>query len=259
MNAETNSASPAPLPKRNILGVDVAAVTVDEFIEHMIAAARERRRWCVGYVNAANFNLAAQNERFAEALKSADLVHADGQSVVWASRWLRSPLPERVNAGDFFVRFCERCARDGLRLYFLGSREAVAEKAADRLRSRVPGLDIAGTHHGHFDPGNSDDIVEQINRAAPDILLVGMGAPRQDLWVAEHTSKLDVGAAWCVGALFEYFSDTRRRAPVWMRRAGLEWLFRLCLEPGRLWRRYILGNPQFVWRVLQSRRSEPNT
>lgn len=238
-----------------ILGVDVARVTTGQFIQYVTAAARERRRRRVCYVNAANFNLAARDGRFASVLRSADLVYADGQAVVWAERWLGTPLPERVNAGDFFERFCGTCAREGLKLFFLGSRPGVAERAAGNLVARHAGLQVAGTHHGHFEASESDAILGEINRVAPDVLVVGMGAPRQETWVADHIERLDVGVAWCVGALFEYFSGTRRRAPVWMRKAGLEWLFRLVLEPRRLWRRYLVGNWTFLWRVWRSRRS----
>ena len=242
-------------PKQQILGIDVAAITVDEFIDLLVVAARARRRWRVAYVNAANYNLAARDRRYAEALRAADLVYADGQAVVWAGRSLGRPLPERVNAGDFFVRFCERCAREGLTLFLLGSRPGVAEQAAEHFRSLAPGLAIAGTHHGHFDARESDAVVAAINRAAPDLLIVGIGSPRQELWAAKEIERLNVGVAWTVGALFEYFGGMRWRAPVWMRRVGLEWLFRLALEPRRLWRRYLIGNWQFVWRVWRARRS----
>jgi N-acetylglucosaminyldiphosphoundecaprenol N-acetyl-beta-D-mannosaminyltransferase len=239
-----------------ILGVDVAAVTVDGFIDLMIEAARERRRWRVGYVNAANYNLAARDSRYAEALRSFDLVYADGQAVVWAARYLGRPIPERVNAGDFFVRFCRRCARAGISLYLLGSRPGVAERAAECFRSNAPGLRILGFQHGHFDPAQSGPVVEAINAADPDILVIGMGSPRQELWAAENFERLHVGVAWTVGALFEYFGGERRRAPLWMRKAGLEWLFRLALEPRRLWRRYLVGNWQFLWKVWKERRNE---
>jgi len=238
-----------------ILGIGVAQVTVEQFIEHVAAAARERRRWHVCYVNAANFNLAASNNRYAEVLRSANLVYADGQSVVWASRYLGSPLPERVNAGDFFDRFCEACARQQLALYFLGSPPGVAQQAAQNLVARIGNLRILGARDGYFDPALSGAIVAEINHLAPEILVVGMGAPRQEFWVAEHLDRLNVGVTWCVGALFEYVAGATRRAPVWMRKAGLEWAFRLVLEPRRLWRRYLVGNWLFLWRVWHSTRA----
>ena len=241
-------------PTREILGVNVAAVTVDQFIELMVAAARERRHWRVGYVNAASYNLIAADRRYAEAMRAADLLYADGQSVVWASRYLGRPLPERVNAGDCFDRFCEACARANLTLYLLGSRAGVAERAAQNLKERCPGLRIVHARDGHFEPALTDAIVAEINHFAPDFLIVGMGAPRQEFWTAERFDRLNVGVAWCVGALFEYLAGETPRAPVWVRKAGLEWLFRLIIEPRRLWRRYLIGNWTFLRRVLRSRR-----
>jgi N-acetylglucosaminyldiphosphoundecaprenol N-acetyl-beta-D-mannosaminyltransferase len=238
-----------------ILGINVARLTVEQFIERVVAAARERQRWRVCYVNAANFNLAANDNRYAEVLRAADVVYADGQAVVWASRCLGCPLPERVNAGDFFDRFCEACARENLSLYFLGSRPGVARQAAQNIVKRIGNLRIVGTRDGYFELAQSADVVAEINRLAPDILIVGMGAPRQEFWVAEQHGNLNVGVAWCVGALFEYVAGETLRAPVWMRKAGLEWVFRLVLEPRRLWRRYLVGNWIFLWRVLRARRS----
>jgi len=243
------------IPKVPLLGIDVAAIGVEAFIEYVVAAARRRRRLRICYVNAANYNLAARDRRYAELLRSADLVYADGQAVVWASRFLGRPLPERVNAGDFFDRFAAACARERLKLYLLGSRPGIADRAAAELAARTSGLEIAGTHHGYFDESESGRIVSEINRARPDILVVGMGAPRQEKWVAENFDRLDVAVAWCVGALFEYLSGTRRRAPLWMRKAGLEWAFRLALEPRRLWKRYLLGNWAFAWRVWKDRKA----
>ncbi|MCX8036005.1 MAG: WecB/TagA/CpsF family glycosyltransferase [Candidatus Sumerlaeia bacterium] len=243
------------IPIATVLGLPVARLTVAEFIERVSAAASERRGWRIAYVNAANFNLAGDNPEFAETLRSFDLVYADGQAVVWASRFLGDPVPERVNAGDFIEQFCAACARRTLRVYLLGSKPDVAERAAQYLSARVAGVHIVGCHHGHFDLADSPRIAAEIARRAPDVVLVGMGAPRQEFWTAEHAASLNAGVVWCVGALFDYLAGETPRAPVWMRRVGLEWLFRLAVEPRRLWRRYLIGNWRFLWRVLCARRN----
>jgi N-acetylglucosaminyldiphosphoundecaprenol N-acetyl-beta-D-mannosaminyltransferase len=242
------------IPTSQILGIPVARLTVAEFIERAIVAARQRRHWRICYINAANLNLAGDDSRYAAVLRAANVIYADGQAVVWASRYLGCPLPERVNAGDFFDRFCEACVRDNLTVYFLGSRPGVAQRAAQKLAERIAGLRIVGAHDGFFDLSQSDAIVAEINRLAPDVLVVGMGAPRQEFWVAEHFERLNVGVAWCVGALLEYVAGKTLRAPVWMRKVGLEWVFRLVLEPRRLWRRYLVGNWVFLWRVWRAKR-----
>jgi len=248
---------PEAFPASRILDIDVARLSVAQFIELVLAAARQRRHWRICYVNAANFNLAADDNRYADVLRSADLVYADGQSVVWAARYLGCPLPERVNAGDFLDRFAELCARENLSLYLLGSRPPVAERAAQNLAARCPGLRIVGARHGYFDPAELSAIVAEINYLAPNVLLIGMGAPRQEFWTADLFDRLHVGVAWCVGALFEYVAGQTPRAPVWMRKVGLEWLFRLAVEPRRLWRRYLVGNWRFLWRVWRAGRTTP--
>jgi len=210
----------------------------------------------VTYLNAHCSNLAARDAEYRAAVNRFGLVYADGQGVVWASRALGAPVPERVNAGDFIPDFCRLCAIEGIRLFLLGSYQGVPERAAQTWSKAAPGLAVAGTRHGFFTPEEEESVAAAINAARPDILIVGMSAPRQELWALRWAERLHVPVIWCVGALFEYFSDTRPRAPVWMRRAGLEWLFRLALEPRRLWRRYLVGNARFVWRVLRARRKQ---
>lgn len=241
-------------PTVDFMGVPLAVLSTTEFIDLVLAETRERQGshdsapYFVTYLNAACSNLAATHPNYREILRSANLVYADGQAIVWASRWLGTPLPERVNAADFFISFCRRAAAEGLRLFFLGSYPGVAAKAAANVVAEVPELIICGADHGFF-AGEGEEVIAAINNARPDILIVGMGVPRQECWVWRHRHELQVPTIWCVGALFEYFSGYRRRAPVWMRKAGLEWLFRLALEPTRLWRRYIIGNVVFLWRV----------
>jgi N-acetylglucosaminyldiphosphoundecaprenol N-acetyl-beta-D-mannosaminyltransferase len=237
----------------DFLGIRLARVTTREFAETLIAWAKAHRRARVTYINAMCVNQAADDADYRRCLQSADLVYADGQSVVWAARRFGSPVPERVNAGDFFVEFCRRCAAENLSLFLLGSSAGRAEAAAGRLLGEAPGLSIVGTHHGYLTPENTPHAVAAINAVRPNLLIVGMGVPLQERWLWRHWEEIDVPVAWCVGALFDYLAGAFPRAPVWMRRAGLEWLFRLALEPRRLGRRYLIGNPRFVWRVLRRR------
>lgn len=241
----------------DFLGLPLAPVTAAEFIDLVITRARARERTRITYLNAMAVNTAAEDADYRACVRAMDLVYADGQAIVWAARWLGTPVPERVNAGDFFEEFCRRCAQEGLRLFLLGSPEGRAEAAAARLRQRVPGVDIAGTHHGYLTPALTPAVLAAVNAARPDILILGMGVPQQEKWLHAHAGALDVPVGWCVGALLDYHAGAFRRAPRWMRRAGLEWLFRLALEPRRLWRRYLGGNPRFVWRVLRRRRLNP--
>lgn len=240
-------------PPVDLLGLALWPVSTAQFIDLVAERAKARERTRITYINAMCVNQAADDADYRACLRSADLVYADGQAIVWAARWLGSPVPERVNAGDFFTEFCRRCARENLSLFLLGSPEGRAARAAEVLQRAAPGLRIAGTHHGFLTPELSAQVVAAINAARPDLLVVGMGVPQQERWLWAHWDQLEVPVAWCVGALFDYLAGAFPRAPRWMRRLGLEWLFRLALEPRRLWRRYLLGNPRFVWRVLRRR------
>ncbi len=246
----------APPQRVDFLGVPLCRLTTNEFIDLLLRETLDRCAdpsqppFFVTYLNAACSNLAAQLPDYREILHQADVVYADGQAIVWASRWVGSPVPERVNAADFFISFSQRCAQASLRLFFVGSAQDIAEQAAHRMMQQVPGLKIVGALSGFFE-GEGEDVIARIKAASPDILIVGRSVPLQERWAWKHRLEFGAKAIWCVGALFEYYSGHRLRAPVWMRRAGLEWLFRLLLEPRRLWRRYVIGNIIFVWRVAR--------
>lgn len=233
--------------------------TCRELTEAICDSAAERRPLFVTYLNAHNVNVRARDSRYAATLARADALYADGMSIVWASRMLsRRGLPERVNAGDFLVSFCRCCAERNLSVFLLGSEPLIASRCASRLSARVAGLRVAGATDGFWGRGGEfdteEEVCEAIRRARPDILLVGLGVPRQELWAVRHAADLGAPVIWCVGALFEYYSGQRARAPVWIRRLGLEWAFRLALEPRRLARRYLWGNGEFLWRVFQEYR-----
>jgi N-acetylglucosaminyldiphosphoundecaprenol N-acetyl-beta-D-mannosaminyltransferase len=205
--------------------------------------------------NAQLVTLAEHNERFAEAMLAADLAVPDGISVVLASRLLGVPIPERVTGGDLMERMCAEAARFNFRLYFLGGLPGAAVMAAHNLRLRYPGLQICGTSCPppgfEKDPVARMRIVSEINAAAPDLLCVAFGAPKQEIWMQEHRGQLQVGAILPVGAAFDTKAGLRRRAPRWMQRIGIEWLFRLMMEPRRLGRRYVVGNAEFIAVVLR--------
>lgn len=238
-----------PARQTTILGVRIDALTTAQMLELIDRLAQDGHSHQVAYVNAESVNRAFFDRRYRNILQGADVVYADGVGVVWASKLFGNPLPERVNLGDCLPQLCTRCARQGYRLFFLGGAPDVAQRAAERLIRQIPGLQIVGTHHGHFSAGESPAIIEQINQAKPHILLVGMGVPKQEKWIWQHRDELDASVLWGVGALFDYYAGKTPRAPVWLRRIGFEWFFRLLVEPKRLWRRYLLGNAFFVLRT----------
>ena len=168
-----------------------------------------------------------------------------------AARILGSHLPARMTGADWIDPFCRNAETRGLRLYVLGGRPGVAVEACRRLRVRYPELRIVGCDQGYVqEPAQTVRAIEDINRARPDVLMVGMGTPEQERWIAANRAALDVPVCWAVGALFDYVAGVAPRGPRWMLDHGLEWLYRLWLEPGRMAGRYLIGNPLFVVRVL---------
>jgi N-acetylglucosaminyldiphosphoundecaprenol N-acetyl-beta-D-mannosaminyltransferase len=258
-----SNASTPHLPTARLLGFDLLATRTGDFLDSVLEAAAARERpLTIGYLNAAQVNLAFDDPEQARRLAALDWLYADGQAVVWASRWAggreddarKGGLPERINAGDFTRELMKGLARRDLSVALVGGRPGEAELAAERFRRWAPGLEIAFWHHGFFSEAEAPAVRERLETADPDLVLLGMGAPRQERWaLAWAAGPGRPRAWWCVGALLEYYAGTRWRAPGWMRRAGLEWAVRLVLEPRRLWRRYVIGNPRFAWRVLRGR------
>lgn len=187
---------------------------------------------------------------FRQAYAGASLVLADGMPLVWASRSLGRPLKMRVTGADLLPCVCEMAASLDKSVFLLGGRDGVAERAAHNLRLAYPGLRIAGTDSPPMgferDPVEQRRVVERINGAKADVLAVGLGAPKQELWIAAHQRELDFRVALCIGAAIDYVAQTLKRAPHWMQSCGLEWLWRLLQEPRRLWKRYLIDDLAFA-------------
>lgn len=243
-----------PRPPRFMLGrvpvdritMDYAAVLVTEALLHR----GELPPLTVVGPNAYLTTLAERDEKFAEAMQKADLAVPDGISVVMASRVLGEAIPERVTGGDLMERMCAEAARYGFRVFFLGGLPGAARMAAFNLRQKYPELNICGTYCPPM--GFEKSAVElkrvwwEVEQAKPDLLCVAFGAPKQEIWMQEYRDRLSVGAILPVGAALDTQAGLRRRAPVFFQRIGMEWFFRLTMEPWRLGRRYAVGNTQFM-------------
>lgn len=240
-----------------ILGVlvhPVSATQLLKVIEQIIVADSHE---IIANVNAHALNIAYCTPWFANLFNESAIVFCDGFGVKWAVRLLGGRIPDRITYADWTWQLAEFAETRGFSLFFLGSAPGVAERAAMRLQERYPGLKIIGADHGFFDKthGSADNerVIRAINAVQPNILVVGFGMPKQEQWLQENWSRLDVNVALTGGAVFDYVSGSVRRGPRWMTEHGLEWLARLLIEPHRLWRRYIIGNPLFLWRVFQQR------
>jgi N-acetylglucosaminyldiphosphoundecaprenol N-acetyl-beta-D-mannosaminyltransferase len=191
---------------------------------------------------------ARRNTLFRNVINDASLVLPDGIGVVIASWIMCKPITERVTGVDTVQDFAALAHKKGLRLFLLGAAPGVAECVAERLQAKYPGLEIVGTYAGSPDPAEEDEICKRIAAAKPQILLVAYGAPKQELWVARNLKRLNVPVTLCVGGTFDFIAGIASRAPIWIRRIGLEWLYRLIQEPHR-WRR-MTALPRFVFAVL---------
>ena len=235
-----------------ILSVRVDRVDYDRALDAIGAMMRSEGCKQVVTLNPEYVMRAEQDGRLLRIINAAELSVPDGMGIVWASRILRDPLPDRVTGTGLLPRICGHCAETGHGIFLLGGEPGVADAAADELRSRFPDLRIAGTSSADPDPAADDMLVAEINNSGADVLAVAYGCPKQDLWIDRNRNKLaSVKVAIGVGGAFDFISGLTPRAPKPMRKAGMEWLFRLWLEPQRV--RRMAALPKFGWRVLRSR------
>ena len=239
-------------------------ISADELRAEILRMVRGGEHSLVLHVNVHGLNLSYHRPWLRDMLNNASVVFCDGSGVVLAAKILGRPagLQRFTHAGEMW-RLAEFAAAHGLSLFFLGARPGVAKRAAARLKERFPGLSIVGVHHGYFDhvsgsPEN-EDVIQHINAANPDILVVGFGMPLQEWWLKENWDRVNAGVAITLGAIFDYVSGELRRGPRLLTDNGFEWLARLIIEPRRLWRRYVVGNPIFLARVLVQRLTEESS
>jgi exopolysaccharide biosynthesis WecB/TagA/CpsF family protein len=239
---------PTPATLR-FFDVDMTNTTMDETLAWLTERARARTRTLLAFVNPDCLNIAYKNTEYRQVLQQASRVLPDGIGVNVGCRIKGIALRANLNGTDLFPRLCETLAGTGQSIYLLGAQENRAEATARAMQERFPGLRIAGTQHGYFDSSEDAAVIRNINASGADILLVAMGAPRQELWLARHADALQVPVRMGVGGLFDYYSGSIPRAPLWLREIGLEWVWRLLQEPGRMWKRYLVGNPLYLYRV----------
>ena len=238
-------AAPTPLSVRAVLGYDLVDATTDAAVRALLAPGRRR----VHFVNAHCANVAAGDRRYARALRSADMVLPDGLGIDLAARMAGGALTENLNGTDFVPRLLQRAARMGLSVFLFGGTPGTALRAAARLQRDIPDLVVAGCRDGYAGAENTGAAIAAINASGADILLVAMGVPRQDTWLAEHADLLHPRLTLGVGALFDFLAGRVARAPKAVRRVRMEWLWRLAMEPRRLARRYLAGNAVFLVRA----------
>jgi N-acetylglucosaminyldiphosphoundecaprenol N-acetyl-beta-D-mannosaminyltransferase len=236
-------------PILNFFGVPVVNTTMTEAVDWVLSKAAGRDPTLMAFVNPDCLNIAWENADYRNLLRRADRVLPDGIGIHVGCRMLGQALKANVNGTDMFPLLCEAAARERLPIYLLGARPGIAQAAAENMVKRYPDLRIAGARDGYFQPEEESAVVDAVNTSGARILLTAFGAPRQELWLGRWQDKLEPPVGMGVGGLFDFYSGRIPRAPVWMREMGLEWVFRLMQEPGRMWRRYVIGNPVFLLRV----------
>ena len=248
-------------PSSVLFDIPIDLAQPAELLRTITTWASEGQTRRVMYVNAHVVNQSRTTSGLADALRRSDLVYCDGYGVRLAARVLGRSVPHRMTGADWIWDLAGLCEAAGHPLYLLGSEPPLAREAAARLRRFYPDLDVAGTHHGFFDldSPHNERVIEDITAHGPRIVLVGMGTPKQELWVDRYAEQLEGAVVWTVGALFDYVSGHTPRAPRWLADNGLEWIFRLAIEPQRMWRRYLLGNPVFLRRVLSEAKRQAGT
>lgn len=244
-----------------LFGIPLAKVTQAEAVEKIIELAKTPRR-PAHFVATLNVDFVSNavpawpfkgDRELWLYLRRSDFVVADGMPIVWLSRLTRNPLPERVTGSDGVPMICKRCAEEGLSIYVLGGTDVVNNEAFARLRETSPNLKIAGMDTSHVRlEDDQGPLLAKINAAKPDVLFVALGNPKEELWMGRCAPLLDAGVVIGVGGSFNFLAGLVKRAPEWMQKSGLEWVYRICQEPKRLWKRYVYGLFKFSWLALRS-------
>lgn len=221
--------------------------------------ALPQRKLLINTINAHSYNVAQTDELFAAALKGGDALIPDGASIVKACRWIgaASQPAERIAGWDLFVMEMQRLNDRGGKCLFVGSSEKVLSLIRERAVADYPNIEVetySPPYKPEFSEADNQRMIEVINAAKPDLLWIGMTAPKQEKWAFAHWSELSIDChVGTIGAVFDFYAGTMKRAPLWWQRHGLEWLYRLLREPRRMWRRYVVGNVVFLWRIFKER------
>jgi N-acetylglucosaminyldiphosphoundecaprenol N-acetyl-beta-D-mannosaminyltransferase len=239
-------------PAVNLFGIPIAPVTLEQALDCVDRAIASRKRLAIGVVNAAKVVNMQSDRELREAVLSSDIVFADGMSVVWASRILRQPLPERVAGIDLMYGMLARGSQRKYRVYCLGATEEISMAVAAAIARDYPGVVLAGRRNGYFDAEQEAQVAQAIADSKADILLVAITSPKKERFMAKWGATMAVPVVHGVGGSFDVMAGLVERAPAIWQRMGLEWLYRVKQEPGRLWKRYFVTNSVFCWMLLKA-------
>lgn len=246
--------------KCRLFGIEIDAIRMNDAVARLRSWIAESDGNC-GYVVTPNVDhavLLSENESFRSAYDQADLILADGHPIVWASRLLRQPLPERVPGSELVPALFDSYKNSGaLKVFLLGALPGVGARAAANMKRQWPNVQTVGVYSPPIgfenDPDECSYALGRISLCRPDVVIVGLGAPKQEIWVNQYHKQMNAKAVLCVGATIDFLAGEQKRAPVWMRKIGIEWIHRMCSQPRRLFKRYAKDAwvfPQLVWRQM---------
>jgi exopolysaccharide biosynthesis WecB/TagA/CpsF family protein len=234
----------------NIFNISIDNFSMEETIHYIDYLIAMKNNSYVVTPNVDHIVKLQSDDEFKTIYDKADLVLADGMPIVWASKLLGKPIKEKVSGSDLFPKLCEHASINGYSIFLLGAALGVAEKAAKKLIEMYPKLNIVGTYSPSFgfenDKEENEKIIRMIKESKPDILFVGVGAPKQEKWIFKYKNKYNVPVSLGIGASFDFIAGNIKRAPKWMQNCGLEWFYRLLKEPKRMFKRYIIDDSKFI-------------
>jgi exopolysaccharide biosynthesis WecB/TagA/CpsF family protein len=239
---------------KSINGVCIDIITYNELLDIIDAAIHCKETKIIDYLNANTVVLCEKNKTLASFLNKCDVVHVDGIGVHWALKFLfgQKAVTERINGTDLYTKLLSRLDAQKSRMFLFGDTEIVLASAVNKILNNYPNISISGVHHG-FVNENDTSPAEMIEKSYADIVLVGLGSPLQEEWVEQHNEVFDGKVCLIVGGGISFISGIRSRAPLLFRWIGIEWIFRLLQEPHRLWRRYFIGIPSFIFIILKQK------
>lgn len=214
------------------------------------------KKTLINTINAHCYNMTLSDPFYRQALENSDVLIPDGISVVWAVRWLTGQRLKKIAGADLFFYELQRLQQTGGKCFFLGSTNNTLNKIKETLRTDFPNVQVevfSPAYKPEFSPEENLEMIHVINKFCPDVLMIGMTAPKQEKWAYQHYDQLHVGHICCIGAVFDFYAGTINRAPAWMIKLGLEWFYRLYKEPKRMWKRYLIGNALFIFYIIREK------
>ncbi len=239
-----------------MFGVDVASFNMQQTIEYIDESIQKNITMQHVVINASKIVLMQECDGLKEIIKKCELINADGQSIVWASKVLGTPLPERVAGVDLMFKLIELAEKKGYGVYFFGATQDVVEKTVNTFKEKYPNLIVSGYRNGYFGPEDNNAIVEDMKNSNAKILFVAFSSPKKEYWLSKNIDKINIPFCMGVGGSFDIVAGKTERAPKWMQDIGLEWFYRFIQEPRRMWKRYLIGNLKFIYYVLKEKFSK---